>query len=225
MIPALPAFSLLMARNLASHGDGEKTGGWRFAVPAFYTVLGVAAFAAPFTKLSGSLDRIGITGIHWLSYGLLAIGVTLFFVKQRSTSRLVACTAVSSLVLCAVVFASDVPFFQRYDLHGISGAIKQKQADGYSILHLGKYHGQFQFIGRLEQPLVQLDSMEEIGRYAATHDKVALITYEKQATPVNKEEVYFEQPFRSRRLVMWNKQGIRQVVKMHNTAPAPPAPS
>ena len=58
----------------------------------------------------------------------------------------------------------------------ISGVLKAKQEAGYSVLHIGKYHGQYQFLGRLDQPLVALDSKEAVGAYVADHEKVALIT-------------------------------------------------
>lgn len=212
MIPAIPAFALLMGRGMAT-GAGEEAGKWRFAIPAFYCVLGAVAFAVPFTKLSKGVAKIGISGLPVLACGLLLVGLALFFQRRRSTARTVAVTAVSSIALAAVIFTGDVAFFKRYDLHGISDQIRQKQSEGYSVLHYGKYHGQFHFMGRLQQPLVPVYSMEEVSRYAATHDKVALITYERQPVPVPNADVMYEQPFRSRRLVMWNKSGMLKMAK------------
>lgn len=208
LIPVLPAFSMLMARNMALCEPGEKTGSWRYAIAAFYSALGVAAFVLSLLNLGGNIGYIGTSGLRLLALGLTAIGLTLFFFRQRSFSRVVSYTAFSSLLGYLVVFASGSALFDRYDLHGISGVLKAKQEAGYSVLHIGKYHGQYHFLGRLDQPLVALGSKEAAGAYAASHEKVALITYEPETKVIRGEDVYFQQPFRSKKLVLWNKRGI-----------------
>lgn len=82
-------------------------------------------------------------------------------------------------------------------------------------MHYGKYHGQYQFIGRLTQPLVALETEREIGEYAVNNDKVALITYEPRTKVIKEEDVYFQQPFRSKLVVLWNKKGITDLVERH----------
>ncbi|MBV5340667.1 MAG: phospholipid carrier-dependent glycosyltransferase, partial [Deltaproteobacteria bacterium] len=117
-------------------------------------------------------------------------------------------------VFFVLILFSGNTFFDKYDLRGISQAIKEKQDSGFNIMHFGKYHGQYQFIGRLTQPLVPLDTKEAIGEYAANHDKVALITYEARTRAVNQEDVYFQQPFRSKKVVLWNRKGIAKLAKL-----------
>jgi 4-amino-4-deoxy-L-arabinose transferase-like glycosyltransferase len=213
LIPALPAFVLIMARNLAACSAGMKTAPWRHAVAVFYLILAAVAFALPFTKAANAVAKAGITGLSTLAYALLAIGILLLAVRVRSTGTLITSTAVASLALCAVVFAGDAPFFSRYDLRGIAHEIKLRQEQGYSIVHLGKYHGQYQFLGRLPQPLVVVSSLDEVAKYAAQHDKVALITYEKNNTAPDPGNVLFQQPFKSRKVVLWNRKGIEGLLQ------------
>lgn len=212
LIPALPAFSLLMAKNLVCC-EAAGIGSWRYAVPAFYGLVGTVAFALPCTGLAQPLAGTGISGLPALSCGLIALGITMFLAMRRATtSRLVGYTALSALLLGALVFASDSAFFQRYDLHDISSAIRQKQEEGYTVLHQGKYHGQYHFLGRLKEPLVTPGSLEEIGWYAANREKVALVSYEPATRALDPEAIYFQQPFRSKKVVLWNKRGITQLV-------------
>lgn len=216
LIPALPAFSLLMAKKIVSSDTTDRSAAWRYAVPAFYGALGIAACALPFVKPGAIPQYMDPSGLKALSFGLIAIGVVLFFLRQRSTPTLINWTALSSVALAAVVFSTGGAFFDRYDLHRIANAVNVKQGEGYSVLHLGKYHGQYQFIGRLKQPLVALESLEAISDYAAKHEKVALITYEAQTAAVSKEDVYLQQPFRSKEVVLWNKGGIANYIRLHD---------
>jgi 4-amino-4-deoxy-L-arabinose transferase-like glycosyltransferase len=214
LIPMLPPFSLLMAKNLSAWESSGKTVRWHYPVAAFYSMLGIVLLSMTFMKMGGAMEAIGISGARSLSFGLITIGTTLFFLKKQSTARLLNYTALSSAVFFVLILFSGNTFFDKYDLRGISQAIKEKQDSGYRIMHFGKYHGQYQFIGRLTQPLVPLDTKEAIGEYAANHDKVALITYEARTRAVNQEDVYFQQPFRSKKVVLWNRKGIAKLAKL-----------
>lgn len=215
LIPLLPAFSLLVAKSLASCDLNGKITRWHYPVAAFYSALGVSLLILSFMKPGWAMENIGISGARILSFGLITIGSTLFFLKKQSTSGLVNCTALSSAVFFVLILFSGNAFFDSYDLRAISRVIKVKQDAGYSILHYGKYHGQYQFIGRLTQPLVALETAGAIGEYAANHDKVALITYESRMEVVNQEDIYFQQPFRSKKVVLWNKKGILNYSRLH----------
>ena len=213
LIPLLPAFSLLMAKNIVSCNTSEKTGSRSYAVGAFYSALGIVALSLSFARL-GVVEQFGASGTRALSFGLVAIGIVILSLKQSSLSRLVNHTALSSVAAFAIVASSGSSLFERYDLHRISGALKTKQEEGYTILHYGKYHGQYQFLGRLNQPMVTMESMEAISQYAKSHEKVALITYEPQTATMSRDDIYFQQPFRSKQVVLWNKSGIQNFIKL-----------
>jgi 4-amino-4-deoxy-L-arabinose transferase-like glycosyltransferase len=214
LIPMLPPFCLLVAKNLAAWESGGKIVRWHYPVAVFYTLLGIVLLAVSFTKTGGAFENIGISGIRSLAFGLIVIGAALSFLKKQSTSGLINYTALSSAAFFVLILFSGNTFFDRYDLRGISGAIKEKQDAGFNIMHSGKYHGQYQFIGRLTRPLVPMETVEAIGKYAANHDNVALITYEPKARTVNQEDIYFQQPFRNKKVVLWNRKGISNLVKL-----------
>jgi len=212
LIPVLPAFSLLMARNAASCDNGTDAARWHLPVAALYLVLGLVLFSISFLKLGHALQNCSVAELRPTAIGLSAIGSVMFVLKQRSLTTLINYTAVSSALLCVLIVFGGNSFFNRYDLHAISDAVKVKQDAGYQVIHYGKYHGQYQFIGRLQQPLVALESKEAVADYAAKHDKVALITYEPESAPREKTDIFFQQPFRSKQVVLWNKDGISHFI-------------
>ena len=219
LVPILPAFSLLMAKNLSAH-DGTKASRRHFPVAALYLFLGAALFLTPFIKSGHLLQYFGAGELKIAASLLFSTGAAMLFLRGGTLADSVKYTAVASFVLCAAVIIGGNTFFHRYDLHGISEAVRAKQSEGYQVIHQGKYHGQFHFVGKLQQPLVALEDKKEIARYVATHDKVALITYERQNTPIEPMEIFFRQPFRSKQVVLWNKNGIARLAKEAGIAPA-----
>lgn len=213
LIPVLPAFSLLMARNFASFRARDKGGSWRFTVGSFYTLAGAVALTLSYLRLGKVIEQTGLWGLRAFGAGLVVVGVTMLVMHRSDLSRQVHQIALSSVVVLLLTAVCGGALFGRYELHPIGQELRAKQQEGYTVLHYGKYHGQYQFIGRLSQPLVALDSVQEISRYAATHDKVALISYEPQLARISKDDVYFQQPFRSRKVVLWNRKGIADFVK------------
>ncbi|MDD2365723.1 MAG: glycosyltransferase family 39 protein [Desulfuromonadaceae bacterium] len=208
LIPLMPAFALLFARNISMAASDENRAVLRNPIAMFYALLGIAVFILPFIKPIPFIANIGIPVTRWLSAGLLAIGLSLFFVRSHSVTRLIYSTALSSLALLVMILCGGSTFFHKYDVTDISQRLKEKQEDGYTILHYGKYHGQYQFIGRLTRPLLELHTKSEITGYAAEYEKVALITYEPSDEVVNKEDIYFQYPFRNKKVILWNKSGI-----------------
>ena len=165
-------------------------------------------------KLNSFMENFGIVGARSLSFGLITIGIALLFVKKQTAISSVTAIAVSSVVFFVVIVFSGQIFFEKYDIRDISQLLHEKQKEGFSIMHYGKYHGQYHFIGRLTQPLVSLENKKEISEYAANHEKVALITYESRNKIIKAENTYFQQPFRNRIVVLWNKKGIAEFITL-----------
>lgn len=206
LIPVLPAFSLLMAKSVAEE-QGEVAR-FRLPIAGLYLVLGAGLITASLVKHGKLLKHFDLMEIRIAAAGLIVLGTVLFLLRPRTMQALVNQVATASLACCVLVLVGGNTIFQRYDLHPIAQAVRQKQAEGYQVLHVGKYHGQFHFMGRLSQPLVELPNREAIRTYAASHDKIALITYEKDARQIDPRDCYFMQPFRSREAVMWTRDGI-----------------
>ncbi|MBU5611607.1 ArnT family glycosyltransferase [Geomonas azotofigens] len=206
LVPVLPTFSLLMARSVAD--ERGEVSRFRLPIAGLYLFLGAGLITASLIKHGKLLKHFDLMEIRIAAAGLIVLGAVLFLLRPRTMPALVNQVATASLACCLLVLVGGNSMFQRYELHPMAQAVRQKQAEGYQVLHAGKYHGQFHFLGRLSQPLVELPSRDEIRAYAATHDKIALITYVKDTQRIDPKDYYFLQPFRSRQAVMWTRDGI-----------------
>lgn len=156
LLPLLPAFSLLIAWLISALHTGEKQRRFDFSV-WMLLIIGVVLVSlqalipedsAPWTRQISPFWGIAliVSGIALLmcSTGLL----------KNSVIRIA--TASSLVVICAH-FALMGAAEAAYDLRSISQRIKQLQDAGHDIAYVGKYHGQFNFLGRLSRPIVKLN--------------------------------------------------------------------
>lgn len=197
LLPLLPAFALLLARVISGleglvirRRDG-------LAVSALL-LCGLLLIVLPQT-----LDRAPwIAEVQPLWGGLLlAAALTLLLLRPVSASGYPLRMALLSVFVTGVVY---VGVFQTaapaYDMQAVSRVIAAAQANGLRIASVARYHGQFGFAGRLQQPLVPLDAGGALA-WAGQHpdDLLVLIT---DKSPEQYPMAVFTQPYRSEYLAV-----------------------
>ncbi len=187
LVPLFPAFALFAGHLLAR---GKAGGAW---LPALLSALagGVMVYFA----VAGLPDKSGIWGElpWWPGVVLLTAGLGALWLGKAENLRL-AVLAILGASLFALVQIYIAPGAARsYDMHPMAKAIKQLQDRGMAVANLGKYHAQFQFAGRLEQPLVQLGP-GDLPAWLEKNPQGAVVVYvsRKRTLP----ESLFAQPYR-----------------------------
>ncbi len=213
LIPLLPGASLLMAKNIAVNGKNWKIIKDHYTIGFFYIIIGVIISILPLIKLKGIAD-IPVIRFIILASCLIAMGSFMLFLKPKSINRLIQIISLFSAIFIMVVLMNANLFLARYDMTRISHVLKEKQDAGYQILHYRKYDGQYQFAGRLTEPILVLKSKEAVKGYIENHDKVVLISYERLKKNINAHDFYFQQLYRGRKIILWNKKGIYDFLKL-----------
>ncbi|MBL0714807.1 MAG: hypothetical protein JJV98_14020, partial [Desulfosarcina sp.] len=215
LIPMLPAVSLLTAKNIVTYSaKSSEYAKLHYPVAISYMILGVLILSMPLFQAGRDIANISIGISLTLSVALIFLGGTIFFTKPSSIDKLIKIIALSSMVFFITVGTiSSYIFFSQYGVSNIANILKEKQEKGYAIIHYGTYHGQYQFLGRLTQPLVVLSDKKSIREYAGTHKKVLLITYEEPEEIINKDMILYEQPHKDEKAVLWKEKGIPHFLK------------
>lgn len=161
LLPLMPALALLLARVADEIHDIAS---WK---RAFLTVWGgiciVLLLMASFMLLN--------TQTHWFDIGLnamwlwglatlIGVGLTLFKVNTINHIMLTSC-----LISIAIPSTLAITYLEinapRFDTKPIAQTIAQLRLEDKGVaFYTGKYHDQFQFTGRLTQPLTLLHSPE-----------------------------------------------------------------
>ncbi len=117
-----------------------------------------------------------------------------------------------------------------YDLRPISRAIARAQQAGLPIAHVGHYDGQYQFLGRLRQPL-ELIEPNMIVRWANSHPKGRLVVYYHKWSAGLAEYAEYAQAYRGQAVALWSSAALRAhpkwagnapLTSTNNVAPTPP---
>ncbi|MCX7627521.1 MAG: glycosyltransferase family 39 protein [Methylophilaceae bacterium] len=174
LLPIMPAFSLLLARGLPEESRGiDDLPLVLVAILAGIVLMLLTHYAAPL-GLPAWVERMD----YWRSGLILAAGVMLLV--WRSGSRVAEVWKVAlygvtvvCLVLYVVVFhGSEL----AYDVRPLAQRLKTLQDGGVPLAHVGEYHGQYQFLGRLRSELEVIDR-SELAQWFEAHPQGRAIVY------------------------------------------------
>ena len=212
LVPFLPAFALLAGHALAKAPALEQgrtaLARWWEMLPPVLGFLALPAFLAylrsrpEVLKLPEWAAEIPLWPIVALA---LAAPVLLFFARQ-TTAMQVRALAFAVLAAAAVVGAGVIPAFVPYSDPGPAARhLAGLQAAKVPLAHLGKYHAQYNFVGRLRAPIEILEP-PELKAWVAVHPSGQIITVERQrhdgaATAEGGPE--YQAPFRGAWVQVW----------------------
>ena len=204
LLPLFPLIAALSAHWLVTaEREGQR-----------YRAAFVAVFLLPSGVLLALLPWLP-TGPEWLTriqplwgLALLAWG-GLFLFLRLPLAALVRGAALGALLWSAVVTLALVePARPAYDLATISRTLSALQAEGRAVAWLGKYHGQFQFLGRLRQRIEPLQARGPLRAWLeANPDGYLLVNY-KTSQPEIPADLRL-QPYRGGSLALWPAARLR----------------
>jgi len=202
LLPVVPALALLAARWLDTADSAEsRESPWLAGL--CLVVPGLAAAAGPLLPQLGAAKWLAQMSVWW-GLGLIALGMLVMRLPRQPLQRLVPATLVAgtlSLVILSVALAGVAK--RAYDLSEVARRIAEYQSSGHPVLNVGKYHGQYQFLGRLTHPLDQADSKKSVLDWVASHPDGYVIIYGRSREDVPAEADY-AQLYRGDSLSLWS---------------------
>ena len=168
--------------------------------------LAGAVFALPYLAPGLGHPELG-DGIaaHWF-LPLIAGGLWLIWRPPRELARRgVALAVLSVLAIGGFEGAASGKLGQGYDLRGAARHLAGLQRAGHPIAHYGKYHGQFNFLGRLEKPLA-ITGDGEVVQWIKRNPGGKIVSYHLRLAKGAKPD--FTQRFRNRVLAVWDGTAV-----------------
>jgi 4-amino-4-deoxy-L-arabinose transferase-like glycosyltransferase len=210
LVPFLPAFALLAGHALAqaatfAQGRTALARWWEMlppvigflALPAF---LGYLRSRPEALKLPEWAAEIPLWPIAALA---IAAPVLLCFFRNSTTVQ-VRALAFAMLAAVAVVGAGVIPAFVPYSDPGPAARhLAALQEAKVPLAHLGKYHAQYNFAGRLRAP-VEILEPPELKAWAAAHPAGQVITVERSRyNEAGNAAPEYQAPFRGAWVQVW----------------------
>ena len=211
LLPIFPALALF-AGYMLSRDESAVDGNPRHRLPIIF--LGGLAFVVMSALLAQDLiepmlkkplpDWVGMARPLWL-VPVVALAVALLFFKAQTPRievRLIAAMAGTFMVL--LHFAAAPALDRAFNLQPAAERIKAWQDDGRPVLYVGKYHGEFQFLGRLTQPLDNLVEMRDVPAWSAENPTGVVLATRSLKEITQYPDPVMTLPKRAKVLVVWD---------------------
>jgi 4-amino-4-deoxy-L-arabinose transferase-like glycosyltransferase len=190
LLPIFPALALYAARVLEA---GRERG---VALPALLTGgAGLALIILDFTDFPAHA--------YWQGYAVLwpgivlIVGALLLWRWSWQRPALPALAGLGLLLLSVLQLGIVRPVSGIYDVRPLAEAIARAQHVGTPVAHAGKYHAQYQFAGRLRQPLTVLP-LDGLTTWFKSHPGGLAVVYVRKPEDLDGVPVQFRQLYRSR---------------------------
>ncbi len=199
LLPLFPAVALLAARILSVY-PARTLDAW---LPAgLVGVLGIALIAVPFIAIDDLPAWVSqVSPLPGLTMVVLAVGMVI--AARRSAANVPALLTAIAPVLFLSLHLGVLPYLAPlYAVDRTAAYVAEIQKTGANIAFLGKYHGQFQFTGRLRQP-IETVRHEDLDGWLETNPDRLLVAVVKNPGAETLDATRHWTPFRSRYLTVW----------------------
>lgn len=185
LLPLIPAFALLLARATDEIKDVYK---WKDAYSNLWFLFAFLALSLGLLPLLNDIFhwRENLPTLNPLWGGALFILMcSLVFLFCEELKHIIFYSCILSIALPTFIAASYFDAeHQRFDTQPIAEKIAQFQQENIPVAFLtGKYHAQFQFTGRLTQPLTVLNSPENFQTWLHEHASNGFVLLDSENLP------------------------------------------
>lgn len=212
LLPLVPAFFLaagwlLLDEEHAAHDHSRLASTMIFPLLALGGLLAVLPGLPRVPYLPDFLWQLS----PFVGVGIIGIGVAVGWLPIPALETRISNMAVTVVVLTALtLLATGWELNPHYELSGAARVIEAAQRQGQPVAHVGAYAGQFQFAGRLRQPLEAL-MPDDAPTWLAAHPDGLLVTYTngwQPHAPPGAVPLY-EQPYGDTGLRLWQAAALR----------------
>ena len=209
LVPLFPAFALLTARVLADRSSS------RVGLPALLAMaLGVALVLAASGQIAALQDQVAALPPDWPGTLLVLLALAAWLGGRLGVSPVLNLALLGAATLALVQLAATRLIDPLYDIKPMAQAIRQVQDEGLPVANAAKYHAQYQFLGRLEAPLVELQGAE-LTRWLAVHPEAYVVIYLKDTQNLDAIAARHKQAYRGGAAVLVNAQAAARLLPVH----------
>jgi 4-amino-4-deoxy-L-arabinose transferase-like glycosyltransferase len=201
LVPLFPAFALLAARVLS----GREAGG--IGLPALLVAaLGGVLVLAASGQIAVLNGQVAALPLAWPGVLLVLLALWAWRTVRRRGApvRYLALLGMAALALVQIAAMRSVK--PLYEIKPMALAIRQLQDAGLTVANIATYHAQYQFLGRLDTPLVELRGTTEVESWLAAHPDAYAIVYLKDAHAMNGVKARHKQAYRGGAAVLVDTQ-------------------
>lgn len=176
LLPLLPAVALAGARLFTALDTPARRRDLA-GIAACFFVLATALASGPWVAEAFGLPSWVADLPPVASAVIAALGILVLVRRPRSRlgslELVAACSLAAVVVLLVAVGRSATP---RYDVSRVARLLKRLESEGHPLAHAGRYRGEYQFAGRLRNPL-EVIGADDVPRWFERHPDGYVVVY------------------------------------------------
>ncbi|MGZ8215797.1 ArnT family glycosyltransferase [Methylomagnum sp.] len=209
ILPVVPAVVLMVARRLPEASErGTRLDRWWLA--GCFVALGAALIVVPMVHAGkGETAHIIAAAPLAAKLALIAIGLVLAFTRQTMAVRGTAYALIGLVLVAHPIYQAGKGPVD--DMRPMATRLGQLQEQGVPVAHWGKYSGEFQFLGRLPQPLEVVMDQKELMDWLTAHPDGHLVIIHRSDRLLATDGAEFSQDYRGhrRRVDLWRAAALK----------------
>ncbi|PPD17907.1 MAG: phospholipid carrier-dependent glycosyltransferase [Methylobacter sp.] len=198
LLPVLPAMALLIARAVSCPEAVNSNSAYR-SVLVVFALLGLGFALIALTKPGGWFHPIAEVSPQWgLSVTALALAVLALGGSKALNDQVVTICLVSVAGFALMIVGFFQAYGPNYDTRPMAVAISELITQGREVVfYTGKYYGQYQFTGRLQQPLTVISERAELEQWIYNHPQGYVLAVYKARPELDDRLLAARYPFRT----------------------------
>jgi len=194
LLPIIPAFALLLARGWEELHDIHW---WDRLLPAFAGLLVGAVLLYLPTYHQHHYLAPWVVNIPIYAGMVMIFGSVFLMLVGKHKNQFIESMALLGVLAVIVLYLGVIRAAgSAYDVTKISQQLKVLQDQNIPLANIGKYHGQFNFLGRLEKSPVEL-AEGQLDDWFAAHPDGRVIMYFDKTRPLGDLAPEYSQPYRA----------------------------
>ena len=204
LLPVFPALALMLAFLLS----GTRKLRQRIPIALFIVISSIVLLAPVLGGVIRLPEQIKDIAQIWMALPLV-LGIAAIAIPRRTLGGTLSVLTILSCTLAISVHLALKPMLNKaYDLTPLAHELARLESQGFPLAHVSKYHGQFHFLGRLNNPITVIgqDNDSRILDWAKRTPKGKVITYQGTVPTTAKPEIMHR--FRRVFITVWDRDQI-----------------
>ena len=209
LLPEFIPVLILFAAALKPHKKGKKDGLLAFI---WATTAAAIALLPAYQELPSWL-----ADVRFDLAALFALLSIIFLLPYRQQS-----TQIKTYVLASLLLIGGIHFIlsdfanSHYQVKPMADLIASKQQQGFKVAHLAKYHGQYHFVGRLEQPLVVITGWgDKLKQWLLENPNDYVVFYQKTKRALRSYQSSAHFPYAGEQVLMLQSKDLLSQMNAH----------
>ena len=212
LLPIFPALALYAARCL-SLAHPRLTRFDPMPVALLLALPALCLLALPWLGLDSTDNELAqVKGLSPVLAALLLLGIALAVYFWRPSNTAAGVRRVSLGVLGLMFCAHWVYYplgLQYSNMQAFADRLAVAERSGEAIAHWREYHGDFNFLGRLEKPLTEIHAQQELLGWMDAHRQGYVVLVRPPDPTISEEGAEFTQFYRGgRRIMLWQSAAL-----------------